>query len=62
VALSGLRADVAEEFLNGLTVGTIRNYSGQKVGLKNMTASEIGEAVNVPEVFVTVFFESKSEH
>lgn len=47
--------------LNTDLLVNIRNYFGQKMGLKNMTSSEIGQAVNVPEVFATVFFESKGE-
>lgn len=60
--LSDCIADNSETLarLNTGLLVNIRNYFGQKVGLKNISVEEIGQAVNVPEVFVTVFFESKA--
>ena len=48
--------------LNTKLLVNIRNYFGQKLGLKKITSSEIGQAVNVPEIIATVFFELKDEN
>ena len=62
--LSDCIADSSEKLttLNTHLLVNIRNFFGQKLGLKGMTSSEIGQAVNVPEIFVTVFFETKDEN
>jgi hypothetical protein len=36
----------------------IRDYLGQKVGLKGINPSDIGPAVNLPEIIATVFFQT----
>ena len=48
--------------LNTDLMVNIRNYFGHKLGLKDISRSEVGQAVNVPEIFVTVFFESRGEN
>jgi hypothetical protein len=48
--------------LNAKLLVNIRNYFGQKLGLRDITLSEIGQAVNVPEIFATVFYELKDEN
>ena len=57
---SGCIANNSEKLtrLNTDLLVSIRNYLGQKLGLKNITPSEIGLAVNVPDMFATVFYES----
>jgi hypothetical protein len=46
--------------LNTALLVNIRNYFGQKLGLKEIDSSEIGRAVDVPDIIMTVFFETKS--
>jgi len=62
--LSDCIGDNAKELtsLNTDLLVNIRNYLGQKGGLKGITSAQIGLAVNVPDMFVTVFYETKSEN
>jgi hypothetical protein len=46
--------------LNTNLLVNMRNYLGQALGLKTITAADLGPAVNVPDIFATVFFEQKN--
>jgi hypothetical protein len=45
--------------LNTALLVTIRNYFAHKLGLKEIDSSEVGPAIDTPDIIVTVFFEMK---
>jgi hypothetical protein len=61
--LSDCIADNSEPLmrLNTNLLVNIRNYLGRKIGLKDITSAEISQAVNVPDIFVTVFYKTNGE-
>jgi hypothetical protein len=46
--------------LNTDLLVNIRNYFGQGLGLRNIAAADIGQAINVPDILMTVFYEQKN--
>jgi hypothetical protein len=47
--------------LNTNLLVNIRNYFGKRLGLKDITATDIGPAINVPDILVTLFYEHKEK-
>jgi hypothetical protein len=45
--------------LNTALLVNIRNYFSHKLGLKEIDSSEIGPAIDTPDIVMTVFFETK---
>jgi len=48
------------ELNTGLLVNA-RNYFSQKLGLEQIDSSEIGPAINIPDIIVTIFLEANPE-
>lgn len=58
--LSDLQREARAELIrvNTKLLVVMRNYLGERMSLQPLKTSDVGEAVNTPEIFVTVFYES----